>query len=129
MEWKYIEKLEDKNSISKIEKEYKIELPKLLKQLIIQYNGGKPVENVFVTEKNKEKLIQTLISYNKKDKVNIYVYNNFFEYGYIPFAIAEFGDIICINVKNGNVVLYNHELDEFERVCESIDVFFKSLYE
>lgn len=100
-----------------------------MKQLIIQYNGGKPTKSAFVTEKNKEKLIQTLISYNRKDKVNIYVYNNFFEYGYIPFAIAEFGDIICINVKNGNIELYNHELDEFERVCESIDVFLKSLYE
>lgn len=43
--------------------------------------------------------------------------------GYIPFAIAEFGDIICINVKNGNIELYNHEMNEFERVCENIDFF------
>ena len=41
MKWKYVEKLKDKNSINKIEEKYKVKLPRLLKQLIIQYNGGK----------------------------------------------------------------------------------------
>lgn len=43
MEWKYIKKLKDYKSITNIEKKYNINIPNYLKDLIIQYNGGRPV--------------------------------------------------------------------------------------
>lgn len=68
------------------------------------------------------------MSYNKGDKENIYVYDELFHRGYIPFAITEFRDVIWINKNNKFVELYLHELDKFECVCENIEKFFNILY-
>lgn len=62
MEWKYIKKLKDINCITKIENEYNIHIPKTLKDIIINYNGGRPFdEMLFNTEKNDEKVIKSLL--------------------------------------------------------------------
>ena len=56
MEWKYIKKLKDINCITKIETEYNIHIPQTLKDIIINYNGGRPFdEMLFNTEKMMKK--------------------------------------------------------------------------
>lgn len=128
MEWKYIKEIKDEKAIEKIEIIYNIRIPILLKQLIMQYNGGRPLYNIFDTIVSKEKVFKSLISYNKDDKDNIYLYEEIFDKGLIPFANTEFGDIICLNNKTNEVELYLHELDKTEKICDSISEFFDKLY-
>ena len=54
MEWKYIKTLKDNNSITDIERKYKIKIPNYLKDLIIKYNGGRP-EKIYLTQKRIRK--------------------------------------------------------------------------
>ena len=128
MEWKYIKKIKDEKAIEKIEIIYNIRIPILLKQIIMQYNGGRPLYNIFDTIYNKEKVFKCLISYNKEDKESIFSYTEFFNKGLIPFAITAFGDVICLNNKINEVELYLHELDKTEKICDSISEFFDKLY-
>ena len=128
MEYKYIKELKDINSIKEIEEKYKVKIPEILKNIIIRYNGGRPVKNIFMTKESKEKVIKTLLSYNQSDRENIYIYLDFFKKGYIPFANTAFGDVICLNNKNENIELYLHEIDKFEYVCENIEQFINKLY-
>lgn len=128
MKWKYVKPLKDNLIIEYLEKTYSIEIPKLLKDIILENNGGRPVKNMFMTKENKEKIIKTLLSYNQSDRENIYIYIDFFNKGYIPFANTDFGDVICVNNKNENVELYLHEIDKFEYVCENIEEFIDKLY-
>ena len=127
MEYKYVKELEDVNNIKEIEEKYKVQIPQTLKDIIIKNNGGRPIANIFLTNNKKEKMIKTLLSYNKEDKENVYIFTELFEKGYIPFAIAEFGDVICVNSINDHVELYNHETDKMESICENVSTFFDIL--
>lgn len=128
MEWKYIKPLQNNSIFEDIEKTYNIDIPAYLKEIITKYNGGRPERRLFDTQNSKERVLQGLISFNKDDKANILIYENLLRKGYIPFAITEFGDIICVNVENSNIELYIQEQDKFEYVCKSMDLFFDKLY-
>lgn len=129
MEWKYVKSLKDKTTIECIENIHHIEITQNLKKTILEYNGGRPGKRCFDTKNSKEKVLKSLISYNKEDKGNIFIYDNILKKGYIPFAITEFGDIICIKIKSGIIELYMHEQDEFEYICETLEIFFDRLYD
>lgn len=127
MEWKYIKPLENKEVIENVESTYSVKLPIKLKEIIKKYNGGKPKNNIFDTVNSKEKVVKCLLSYNKNDRENIYIFDDLFNKGYIPFAITEFGDVICINNKMETVELYLHERDCFENVSKNIEEFMANL--
>ncbi len=128
MEWKYIKPLTDNTVFENIEKTFKLEIPVSLKEIITKYNGGRPEKNIFDTQKSKERVLQRLISFNKEDKANIFIYDDLLKKGYIPFAITEFGDVICIKIDNESIELYLHELDKFEYVCDNIEKFLNILH-
>lgn len=128
MEWKYVKPLKDNSIIEDLEKTYSIEIPKFLKEVVLQNNGGRPKKTLFNTQNSKERVLQGLISFNKDDKANIFIYDGILKRGYIPFGITEFGDIVCINNKNKSVELYLHETDTFENVCDKIEIFFRTLF-
>lgn len=128
MEWKYIKTLKDNYIFENIEKTYNVEIPSYLKEIITKYNGGRPERRLFDTQNSKERVLQGLISYNKEDKANIFIYENLLKKGYIPFAITEFGDVVCINNETRCVVLYLHETENFENVCDKINDFFNLLF-
>lgn len=128
MEWKYIKPLKDNSIFENIEKTYNVEIPSYLKEIITKYNGGRPERRVFDTQNSKERVLQGLISFNKEDKANIFIYENLLKKGYIPFAITEFGDIICVDNNNQNIELYLYETAGFEKISEKIEEFFKVIY-
>ena len=128
MEWKYIKPLKELKSIEHIENTYNVHIPQYLKSIILKYNGSRQEKKCFDTQNYKEKVLKSILSYNKEDKENIYMFDDIFSKGYIPFAISEFGDLICIDNKSGNIKLYMHEQDVFEYVCEKIENFFEKLY-
>ena len=128
MEWKYIKPLKDNSIFENIEKTYNVEIPRYLKEIITKYNGGRPERRLFDTQNSKERVLQGLISFNKEDKANIFIYDDLLKKGYIPFAITEFGDVVCINNETRCVVLYLHETENFENVCDKINDFFNLLF-
>lgn len=128
MEWKYVRPLKDDTIFKNIEKTYNVEIPNYLKELIISFNGGRPEKTLFDTQKSKERVLQGLISFNKEDKANIFIYEELLKKGYIPFAVTEFGDLVCINNENKSVKLYLHENETFENICDNIKDFFRILY-
>lgn len=128
MEWKYVKTLRDNSVFENIEKIYNVEIPTYLKDLITKYNGGRPEKTLFDTQKSKERVLQGLISFNKEDKANIFIYEELLKKGYIPFAVTEFGDVVCINNKNKSVELYLHENETIENICDNIKNFFKILF-
>lgn len=128
MEWKYVKSLNDDKSIENIEKKFDVKIPAYLKDIIIKYNGGRPLKNIFDTQNSKERVFKCLLSYNENDRENIYIYDKLFKIGYIPFAITEFGDLVCINNENKSVELYLHESETFENVCDKIETFFDTLF-
>lgn len=128
MEWAYVKVLIDNSVFENIERTYNVEIPKYLKEIISKYNGGRPKKRLFDTQNSKEKVLQGLISFNKEDKANIFIYEDLLRKGYIPFAITEFGDAICVNIDNEFIGLYLHELDKFEYVCDNIEKFLNILY-
>ena len=128
MKWKYVKPLKDNSVFENIEKIYNVEIPIYLKELITKYNCGRPEKSIFDTKKSKERVLQGLISFNKEDKANIFIYEELLKKGYIPFAITEFGDLVCINNKNKNVELYLNENETIESICDSIEVFYHKLY-
>ena len=128
MEWAYVKVLIDNSVFENIERTYNVEIPKYLKEIISKYNGGRPEKRLFDTQNSKEKVLQGLISFNKEDKANIFIYEDLLRKGYIPFAITEFGDAICVNIDNEFIGLYLHEQDKFEYVCDNIEKFLNILY-
>lgn len=128
MEWKYVKPLKTNTIFENIEKIYNVEIPSYLKELIISFNGGRPENILFNTQKSKERALQSLISFNKEDRTNIFIFEELLRKGYIPFAITEFGDVICINNDNKDVELYLHETDNFEFICIDLNTFIENLY-
>ena len=128
MKWKYVKSINDSKSIENIEQKFNVKIPVDLKYIIIKYNGARPLKNIFDTQNSKERVFKSLLSYNKEDKENIYIYDELFHRGYIPFAITPSGDLLCINKENQNVELYLHETDIFELICSDITKFIDTLY-
>ena len=100
----------------------------ITKELITKYNGGRPEKRLFNTQNSKERVLQGLISFNKEDKSNIFIYEELLKKGYIPFAITEFGDLVFINNENKSVGLYLHENETIEKICDKVELFFETLF-
>ena len=58
MDWKYVKPLKDNSIIEDLEKTYSIEIPKFLKEVVLQNNGGRPNKPLFNTQNSKEKVLQ-----------------------------------------------------------------------
>lgn len=127
MEWKYIKSVTEKD-LKEFENKFDVKLSNKLKEVILNYNNGRPSNNLFDTLSEKGKVLKKMISYNKDDKDNVYIFSEIIDKGYMPFAITEFGDIICES-KDESIYLYKHELDKFEYITENINQFVnKKLY-
>lgn len=60
MEWKYVKLLNDDKSIADIEQKYNVKIPEYLKDIIMRYNGGRALKNIFDTKNSKEKVFKNL---------------------------------------------------------------------
>lgn len=121
MDWKYVKTIK-KDKLSKAEESLNIKLSKELRNIILQYNNGRPERTCFDTKTEQGKVLKKILSYNEEDKDNVYMFIDLIYKGYIPFAITEFGDVICES-KEQAIYLYKHELDEFEYVAENVEEF------
>lgn len=132
MNWKYVKTLTSYNLIDEFERDYNCSLPKEYKECVQLNNGGRPEKSAFDTEKNKEREIKSLLSFNKEDKETIWKLNEWNKEDlsgkYIAFAIDNYGNLICFDLNN-QIIFFDHETAQIEYVCESFAQFVNSLYE
>lgn len=121
MDWKYV-KIISESKLSEVEAKLDIKLSQKLREIILNYNNGRPEKNCFNTKTEQGMTIKKIISYNEEDKDNVYMFMDLIDKGYIPFAVTEFGDVICES-KEETIYLYKHESDEVEYVAENVKEF------
>ena len=128
---KFVKTLESVNLITEFEKTAKYTFCDSFKTYITKNNGGRPNKRIFDTNKAKEREVKTFLSFNKDDKETVWKsfeackekLNDIF----IPFAIDNFGNLICFNISNDNIIFLNHENLTIEIVAENFDDFIKTL--
>jgi len=126
--WKYTKPLGSKTLIEDFERENNITFPDDLKDCLVKNNGGRPSKCIFDTEREKEKVFNSLLSFNKSDIETIYMAFPIPEAGkkLVPFATDPSGDFIC--VQDNAIVLYSHETGAVEKIADSFTEFLSKLY-
>lgn len=133
IKWLYVEPLKDNSLIEDFECAVTYEFPNSFKECVVNNNGGWPSTSVFDTNKTKGIAIKSLLSFNKEDEENIWIVNEWVKSDlnnlFIAFAIDNFGNLICFDVNDDNIVFWNHENNKTELVAKSFDEFLGKLYE
>lgn len=133
MEWKYTKPLHSESIITEFETIYNYSFSSDFKECVKQYNGGRPYLCVFDTPKAKERTFKSLLSFNKEDKETIWKINDWNKMElsgkYIAFGIDNFGNLICFDVSNDNVVFVNMEILSTELIAKTFSEFIANLYE
>ena len=133
MNWKYVKTLKSANLIDEFETLVCYELPKEFKECVLQYNGGRPECKGFDTDTNKGRELKSFLSFNKEDRETVW---KIYEWNkeelanrYLAFAIDNFGNLICFDMRNDNVVFLNHEDLSAEHIAKTFTEFLELLYE
>ena len=133
MEWKYVKKLKSVELINDYECLVKYVFSDSFRKCVIDNNGGRPEKRTFDTDKVKERELKSFLSFNKEDRETVW---KIFEWNkeelinkYIPFAIDNFGNLICFDANNDQIVFVNHEDTSVEKISNSFDAFLESLYD
>ena len=127
MNWKYV-KPTSIEKIQAVESENNIQLPQELKDLILQYNNGRPEKSSFMVNGN-ERIFKKLLSYNQEDTENIYPYIDILRNinkDLFPIASDPGGNFICLS--EGKIIYWEHEFQNKKIVCDSITEFIALLF-
>lgn len=127
MIWKYV-KPTSLDKIQAVEKEYGINLPEDLVNLLLEYNNGRPEKTLFRVA-GKERVFKKLLSYNKEDRENIYPYIDVLRNENVklfPIASDPAGNFICLY--EGNIVFWEHETAQKQYICDTITELIELLY-
>ena len=126
--WKYVKKLNDLNAVENFETTYNVKFPSDLKDIIKKYNGGRPELKLFDTSTETGKDFKTLLSFNKTDIENIYIFcddaSSVREM--LPFASDPAGNLFVL--KDGKIFFWNHETDSTSFLADSFTEFLNMLY-
>ena len=133
MNWNFVEPLKSANLIDEFESFVSYTLPKDFKECVMQYNGGYPEREAFDTDSTKERVFNSLLSFNKEDISTIWKTNEGHIEGlpdkYVVFADDPFGNLICFDKDNDNVIFWNHEDESVEHIANTFTEFIDKLYE
>jgi len=133
MKWFSIKKLESEDLIHEYEEKVNYKFPNDFIICVKENNGGYPELENFNTENNIE-VFNRLYSFNKNDRTSIW--NDFDWCGheemknkYVVFACDPFGNQICFDKTNNEIVFLNHEKLSVQKVADCFSDFInKSLY-
>lgn len=133
MEWRYVKPLLEDNSIAELESIIEYSFPQEFVQCITQNNGGRPNRQVFDTNVTKERMIKSFLSFNKDDKESVWKIiegsKEELKINFVPFAIDNFGNLICFNKDNNGIVFLDHENANVEFIAPGFSQFLDSLYD
>ena len=132
MKWKYVKPLESIKNIDDYESFVRYSFPEDFRNCVIENNGGRPEFRCFNTDLAKERALKSFLSFNKNDRETVW---KLFEWSkddlsdkYIPFAIDNFGNLICFNAQDDRIVFLNHENSSVENISDSFSLFMNNLY-
>lgn len=133
LQWKYVKPIKDDNAVSAFEQEYGFALPADFKHMLPEINGGRPDKKCFATKTGCERLIKSVLSFNRDDRETVWMFNEDDSEeealkDLMVFALDDFGNPICFD-RSGRVLFYDHEDEETEFVSDSFTEFLKCLYE
>ena len=129
MECKYVKPLQNKDLIIEFQKEYSFIFPRGFICFIRTNNGGRPPFKTFDTERDKEKSMKTFLSFNRSDLENIWdMVKLVSNQSLIPFAIDNFGNLICFDSKTNAIVFWNSENCLIEFIAKTFNDFINNLY-
>lgn len=130
IQWKYKIDLTD-DAISKISKKYNVTIPDDLINLLKEANASTPSKVKFMLGVD-ERILGAILSFNpgetEADSFETAMTAEL-EKNILPFGIDPFGNYICYNVKNGNIVFYDHEDDSIKVIADNLKEFLNMLYE
>lgn len=122
IKWKYVKPIIDEDNVLNFLLQHGVNLPQQILDCIIENNGGRPSSTVFNTNKSKERVFKSLLSYNSEDRENIYsVYPHMFRGTELyPIGTDAAGNFICIDLQNDNtLILWEHESRRKELIDQS----------
>ena len=70
--WKYVKTLGDSRAVENFLEENNLSLPEDLIACLKNNNGGRPNRKTFDTDRSKEHMIKTLLSFNHGDAETVY---------------------------------------------------------
>lgn len=130
MMWRYAKKLSSEESIKEFEWMVGLALPESFKACVRDCNGARPKRRLFDTEQTSDRVLKSLLSFNRSDKENVWWAYLSVEAAMngacIPFAVDAFGNFICFN-RAKEVVFVDHETLGVEKVAGSFDAFLYGL--
>lgn len=130
LNWKYVKTLKNEDSISIFEQVIGCEIPTDLKTCIINNNGGRPDKKIFDTDLSQERVIKSLLSYNKDDLETVFdAYNVISKENknLVPIASDPAGNYICFEKDTKVIVLWLHETNKLEKIADNFTDFLSNL--
>lgn len=132
MRWRYVKKLTSVKLIDEFERLVKYKFCESFRKSVLNNNGGRPSKNCFLKEKSEERVLKSFLSFNKEDKENVWYMFEWLEKEikkkYIPFAIDNFGNLVCFDKSNDKIVFVNNDNMSVQIVADTFDDFLKTLY-
>ena len=129
IEWKYKIDL-DEDAIATISNKYSVIIPDDLRKLLEKANAATPSKTKFML-KVDEKVLGAILSFNpgekEADSFEVAMKGEFAK-DILPFGIDPFGNYICYNVNNGEIVFFDHEEDSMTVISSSLKNFINTLY-
>ena len=128
--WKYKIDLSDGSVFSEIEKERGVKIPDNLKKLVIEANAATPDKYKFMVG-SEERVLGAVLSFNKNEEDTDTVYNALEvidDANLFPFAIDPFGNYICMNLSNNEIVFWNHETGKVASTEKDLESFIGDMY-
>ena len=133
MDWKYVKALKSDSLIEEYEKMTGYKFPESFCECVRKNNGGRPSKKVFDTDRTKERVLKSFLSFNKEDRETVWKISewNSVELGdkYVAFAIDNFGNLICFEKASGKVVFIELETLNVEVIADEFGGFIGRLYE
>lgn len=133
MEWKYVKPIKSADLIKDFEALVNYVFDDHFRRCVMNNNGGRPSKKAFDTDKSKERELKSFLSFNHEDKETVW---KIFEWNkeeltdkFIPFAIDNFGNLICFDASNDHVVFINIENVTSEKIANSFAEFLELLYD
>ena len=132
MNWKYIKELQSLDLISEFENTVNYKFCSEFVETVKNYNGARPENSLFDTDKTEKRAIKSLLSFNKSDKETVWKIMDWnrteLAEKYVAFGIDNFGNLICFSVENGNVIFLECESLSIEMIAGDFTGFLSKLY-
>lgn len=130
IKWNYKIDLVDECVFSEIEKERGISIPDSLVELVKEGNAATPERYKYVIG-STEKMVGAILSFNRNEEDTDTVFTALSvidDKDLMPFAIDSFGNYVCLDLVNEDVVFWDHEIGEAFSTEKKLAEFLEQLY-